>query len=116
VLDDSMRHALAIFACILVVFMVAQFALRRYFAPIYWSAIILISISGTLVTDIMAEEDDVSHNVTTGVFVALLVITFGVWFFFERTLSIHSIYTWRREAFYWLVVLWTFILGTSVGD
>jgi uncharacterized membrane-anchored protein len=64
----------------------------------------------------MADQDHISHNITTGVFAALLAVTFAIWYFIERTLSIHSIYSARREAFYWLVVLWTFALGTSAGD
>lgn len=116
VMGDDKGKALAIFGCMLFVMLCIQFAIRRYFPPVYWAAILLISISGTLITDIMSDYDHISHNITTGVFTALLAVTFTVWFFFERTLSIHSIYTARREAFYWLVVLWTFALGTSSGD
>ena len=64
----------------------------------------------------MADDDNISHNITTSVFAVLLALTFAAWYFFERTLSIHTIFTWRREAFYWLTVLWTFALGTSAGD
>ena len=115
-MNGSKGNALAIFGCMLFVILLIQFLLKSYFPPIYWAAIVLISISGTLVTDIMSDDDNIPKNITTGVFTALLVITFVIWFICERTLSIHSIYTLRREAFYWLVVLWTFALGTSSGD
>lgn len=56
------------------------------------------------------------HSTTSYTFGALLIANFIAWYYFERNLSIHSIYTWRREAFYWLTVLWTFVLGTATGD
>lgn len=115
-LDDSKGKALAIFGCLLAVILTIQFLLRRYFAPVYWAAIVLISITGTLITDILADDDNVSHHITTGIFGGLLVISFITWFLVEGTLSIHSIYSARREAFYWNVVLWTFALWTSTGD
>lgn len=64
----------------------------------------------------MADQANISHGITTGIFGALLIISFVAWYLVERTLSIHSIYSARREAFYWNVVLWTFELGTSTGD
>lgn len=115
-LGDSRGKALAIFSCAMIAFLVVQFLIRRYLAPIYWTIIILVSITGTLVTDIMVDQANIKHYICTPVFFVLLCITFGLWYYFERDLSIHSIYTARREAFYWLVVLFTFALGTSVGD
>lgn len=114
-LADNMRHALALFSCLLVVIMGMQLAAKKYVPFLYWVAIILISIVGTLVTDIFAEEVQVSLHVLTPVFAALLFVTFCLWFGFEKTLSIHSIFTLRRELWYWLTVLFTFCLGTALG-
>jgi uncharacterized membrane-anchored protein len=102
----------AVLACVLVV----QFRLGRYVPAVYWLAIVLISIVGTLVSDNLVDNLGVPLWVTTVVFSAVLAIVFVTWFRIEKTLSIHSIYTVRREAFYWLAVLFTFALGTSAGD
>jgi uncharacterized membrane-anchored protein len=107
---------LAVFGSILVVMLSIQFALKRYFAPVYWACIVLISIAGTLITDIMVDLGGIQHYVTEPLFGVLLMITFGLWYYVERTLSIHSIYTARREFFYWMAVFWTFAFGTSTGD
>ncbi len=69
-----------------------------------------------LITDILAEEVGVSLSVLTPVFAGCLIISFCLWYYFERTLSIHTIYTARRETWYWLTVLATFCLGTALGD
>ena len=76
----------------------------------------LISIVGTLITDNLTDNFGVSLVTTTIVFAVLLAATFAVWYASERTLSIHTIVTTRREAFYWLAVLFTFALGTAAGD
>jgi uncharacterized membrane-anchored protein len=93
-----------------------QFRSRRYVPGIYWLAVALISVVGTLVSDKLADDLGVPLIDTTALFAVLLAITFGVWFYVERTLSIHSILTRRREVFYWLAILFTFALGTSAGD
>ncbi|HST17384.1 MAG TPA: hypothetical protein VLK36_06925 [Gaiellaceae bacterium] len=103
-------------AALLVVTLVFQFRLRRYVAGIYWAGIVLISIVGTQITDNLTDNHGVSLVISTTVFSILLAITFAVWFTLERTLSIHTIYTTRREGFYWLAVLFTFALGTAAGD
>ena len=71
---------------------------------------------GTLITDYMTDERGVRLQVTTAIFTVILAIVFAVWYASERTLSIHSIVTTKREAFYWLAVLFTFALGTAAGD
>ncbi len=96
--------------------LVAQFRLRHYMPGVYWTTVVLISVVGTLVTDNLTDGLNVSLVVTTTVFSALLALTFFVWYRVERTLSIHSIVTRRREVFYWLAVLVTFALGTAAGD
>jgi uncharacterized membrane-anchored protein len=83
---------------------------------VYWLAVVLISIVGTLVTDNLVDNFNVSLETTTIAFATALTITFVAWYSREQTLSIHTIYTTRREAFYWLAVLFTFALGTAAGD
>src|SRR6476659_5884666 len=96
--------------------LVIQFRARRYIPWIYWLGIVLISVVGTQITDNLTDNAGVSLVTTTIAFAAALALTFGSWFWSERTLSIHTIYTTRRESFYWLAVLFTFALGTAAGD
>jgi len=96
--------------------LVLQFLQRRYIPWVYWTAVVLISVVGTLVTDNLVDNFGVPLEVTTIIFSVALTVTFAVWYAIERTLSIHTIYTPRREAFYWLAILFTFALGTSAGD
>ncbi len=105
-----------IMGALLVAALVAQFRLRRYVPSVYWLAVVLISIVGTLITDNLSDNLGVSLVVTTVGFSIVLAAVFAVWWASERTLSIHTIYSTRREAFYWLAVLFTFALGTAAGD
>jgi uncharacterized membrane-anchored protein len=93
-----------------------QFSQRRYVPPVYWIAVVLISIVGTLVTDNLVDNFGVALQSTAIAFTIAMVLTFAAWYATEKTLSIHSIFTARREAFYWLAILFTFALGTAVGD
>jgi len=104
------------FSAALVVALVVQFRLRRYVPAVYWLAVVLISVVGTLLTDNLTDGHDVPLWISTTVFAVLLAVVFGVWYARERTLSIHSIVTTPREGFYWLTVLVTFALGTAAGD
>ncbi|WP_203658202.1 COG4705 family protein [Actinocatenispora rupis] len=99
-----------------VVVLVVQFLVRRYVPVVYWLTVVLISVVGTLITDNLTDNLGVSLVLTTAVFAVALAATFAVWYAVERTLSIHSIRTVRREAFYWLAILFTFALGTAAGD
>ena len=101
---------------VLLVALVLQFAQRRYVPWAYWLAVVLISIVGTLVTDNLVDNFGVPLIVTTAVFTVALAVTFLVWYRVEGTLSIHDVTTFRREAFYWLAILFTFALGTAAGD
>ena len=103
-------------SAILAVALAFQFRLRRYVPTVYWLAVVLISVVGTLITDNLTDNFGVSLVTTTIVFSVALAVTFAAWYASERTLSIHTIYTTRREAFYWLAVLFTFALGTAAGD
>ena len=93
-----------------------QFAQKKYIPSAYWTAVVLISIVGTLITDCLIDIFGVPLTTTTIVFTLALIATFGIWYAFEKTLSIHSIFTTSREAFYWLAILFTFALGTAAGD
>jgi len=101
---------------LLAVLLLTQFQLRRYVPAIYWSAVVVISVFGTLITDNLTDLHGVALTTTTTIFAAVLAVVFVTWFAVERTLSIHSIVTTRREAFYWLAILFTFALGTAAGD
>src|SRR3954447_16270042 len=103
-------------SALLAVTLVFQFRARRYVAPIYWLGIVLISVVGTQITDNLTDNHGVSLVTTTLIFSIALAIVFAIWWASERTLSIHTIYTTRREGFYWLAVLFTFALGTAAGD
>ena len=105
-----------IMSAILAVALVWQFAQKKYVPAAYWLSVVLISIVGTLITDNLVDNFHVPLLATTTAFSIALALTFLVWFQTERTLSIHSIFTGRREAFYWLAILFTFALGTAAGD
>jgi uncharacterized membrane-anchored protein len=101
---------------VLVVALIFQFGYRRYVPGIYWLAVVLISVVGTLITDNLTDNFGVSLVTTTVVFSIVLAAVFAAWYASEKTLSIHTIVTTKREAFYWLTVLFTFALGTAAGD
>ena len=105
-----------IMTAVLIGALVLQFGQRRYVPWSYWLAVVLISIVGTLVTDNLVDNFGVSLISTTVGFSIALAATFAVWFASEKTLSIHAIFTTKREAFYWLAILFTFALGTAAGD
>jgi uncharacterized membrane-anchored protein len=93
-----------------------QLSLNRYVPFVYWLTVVVVSVTGTLYTDILTDSLGVPLALSTSVFAVALAIVFGVWWARERTLSIHSIVTLPRELFYWLAVLVTFALGTAAGD
>jgi uncharacterized membrane-anchored protein len=101
---------------VLIATLVFQFRARRYVPGIYWLGIVLISVVGTQITDNLVDNFRVTLVSTTIAFSIALAVVFAAWYASERTLSIHTIYTTRREAFYWLAVLFTFALGTAAGD
>ena len=115
-LGMTLTAATVVVGAVLVATLVAQFRASRYVAPVYWLAVVLISVVGTLITDNLVDVVGVPLWFTTVVFAVALGITFAVWYRVEHTLSIHSITSTRREAFYWLAILFTFALGTAAGD
>lgn len=100
----------------LVVALIMQFSKKKYVPLVYWVAVVLISIVGTLITDYLVDDLGVSLESTSLFFATALLATFAAWYFSEKTLSIHTIYTTKRESFYWLTILLTFALGTAAGD
>jgi uncharacterized membrane-anchored protein len=101
---------------LLAILLLVQFRLRRYVPAVYWAVVVVISVFGTLITDNMTDRYNVPLTTSTPIFAVILAIVFAIWFRVERTLSIHSIVTSRRESFYWLAILFTFALGTAAGD
>jgi uncharacterized membrane-anchored protein len=92
-----------------------QFHTKKYVAWIYWLAVSMVSITGTILADTLQRSLGGTFNASL-IFAAILAAIFAVWYLSEKTLSIHSIYTKRREAFYWAVVIVAFTLGTALGD
>ncbi len=101
---------------LLVIALVVQMRARRYVPSVYWIAVVLISIVGTLITDNITDHFGMPLEATTAAFATALAVTFALWYRRERTLSIHAIFTRRRELFYWAATLFTFALGTAAGD
>jgi len=119
-LNDTLGFGLGnttyVTGALLAVLLLAQFRTRRYVPLLYWSVVVVVSVFGTLITDNMTDRYNVALTTSTPIFAAILALVFGLWYRFERTLSIHTIVTTRREAFYWLAILFTFALGTAAGD
>ncbi len=101
---------------LLVVALFFQIKSKKYIPSIYWLTVVLISVVGTLITDNLTDNFGVSLITTTIIFSIALAAAFSSWYASEKTLSIHKIDTTKREAFYWLAILFTFALGTAAGD
>lgn len=115
-LGVGLRMTTVIFTVVLVAALAWQMSLRRYIPFVYWLTVVVLSVTGTLYTDILTDALGVPLALSSAVFAAILAVVFGIWWARERTLSIHSIITTPRESFYWLAVLVTFALGTALGD
>ncbi|MGI8402042.1 MAG: COG4705 family protein [Gemmatimonadaceae bacterium] len=105
-----------VMGALLLISLVFQFRATKYVPPIYWIVVVFISVVGTLISDNLVDNLGVSLVTTTLIFTAVLVAVFVFWYMSEKTLSVHTIYTRRRELFYWAAILFTFSLGTSGGD
>lgn len=112
----GLTNTTIVMSVLLIATLVLQFRAKQYVPSIYWVTVVLISIVGTLITDNLTDHFGVELKVTTAIFALALAATFAVWYRVEHTLSVHTIYTRRREAFYWLAILFTFALGTAAGD
>ncbi|MEP9361632.1 hypothetical protein ABLE68_01615 [Nocardioides sp. CN2-186] len=115
-LGVGLVNTAVLFTVIFVLVLAVQMTLRQYVPVAYWLTVVVVSVTGTLYTDILTDQIGVPLWISTTVFSVILAAVFGIWYARERTLSIHSIVTVPREAFYWLAVLVTFALGTATGD
>ena len=120
--SDYLVHAMAPVAAVLIGFvafcaaLAIQFRVRRYVAWAYWFAVAMVGVFGTMAADVLHVGFGVPYAVSTVLFVVVLAAVFATWFAVEKTLSIHSINTPRRELFYWAAVVSTFAMGTAAGD
>jgi len=103
-------------AAVLGLVVLIQLAMHRYNAWIYWLAVSMVAVFGTMAAGIVHVYMGVPYQYSATFYAASTVVIFALWFWSERTLSVHSIFTRRREAFYWAAVLATFAMGTAVGD
>src|SRR4051794_22291092 len=115
-LGFGLTNTTLVSGALLAVLLLSQFRLRRYVPFVYWSVVVVISVFGTLITDNMTDRYNVPLTTSTPIFAVILAIVFAIWWGVERTLSIHTIFTTRRESFYWLAILFTFAMGTAAGD
>jgi Uncharacterized membrane-anchored protein conserved in bacteria len=105
-----------VMAAFLVISLIVQFKTKKYVPVIYWIVVVFISVVGTLISDNLVDNMGVSLVTTSIIFAIALGLVFVAWNAVEKTLSVHTIYTTRRELFYWAAILFTFSLGTSAGD
>jgi len=105
-----------VMSAVFVAALIFQVRANRYVPTIYWLTVVLISVVGTLISDNLVDGMGISLVTTSVVFAAILAVVFALWYRSERTLSIHTIVTTRRELYYWAAILFTFAMGTSVGD
>ena len=115
-LNFGLTKTSIVMGSLLLVALFLQIRAKRYIPWIYWVAVVLLSVFGTLITDNLVDNFAITLQTTTMVFSGALLATFIAWYLSEKTLSIHSIYTTRRELFYWSAILFTFALGTAAGD
>lgn len=101
---------------ILLIVLIFQFRAKKYNPGIYWTAVVLLSIVGTLISDNLVDNLGVPLTTTSLIFGLALIVVFVWWYLSEKTLSVHKIDTTKREFFYWAAILFTFSLGTSAGD
>ncbi|WP_431088975.1 COG4705 family protein [Paenibacillus sp. 8b26] len=112
----GLTRTTVVMVVLLLITLLFQFRSRKYIPGIYWLVVTLVSVVGTLVSDNLVDHIGISLQVTTTVFALALLATFTLWYGSEKTLSIHSIYTIKREIFYWATIFFTFALGTAAGD
>jgi uncharacterized membrane-anchored protein len=108
--------AVALGALALAIALTLQFAARRYVPWTYWLAVAMVGVFGTMAADVLHVGLGVPYLASTAFFAVALAAIFALWYRAEKTLSIHSIHTRRREIFYWAAVMTTFALGTAAGD
>src|SRR5689334_1777041 len=110
-------YVAVVLGCIgLAVALILQLLVRRYVPWIYWLAVVMVAVFGTMAADVAHVVLGIPYVVSTAFFACALVVVFAVWYASERSLSIRTIYRGRRELFYWATVMATFALGTAAGD
>ncbi len=105
-----------VMSAVLLITLLFQFRAKRYIPGIYWAAVVLLSIVGTLISDNLVDNLGIGLSTTSILFGSALIIVFVWWYLSEKTLSVHKIDSTKREFFYWAAILFTFSLGTSAGD
>jgi len=108
--------AIGLGAIVFAAALIVQFRVKQYVAGVYWFAVVLVSVFGTMAADVLHVGLGIPYLISTIFFAVVLAGIFVAWYFTQRTLSIHSITTRTRELFYWATVLTTFALGTASGD
>ena len=115
-LDFGLTVTSWVMSVVFIVALIFQVRAKRYTPPLYWITVVAISVVGTLISDNLVDGMGISLVTTSIAFGLILAVVFALWYLSERTLSIHTIFTRRRELFYWAAILFTFAMGTSVGD
>jgi uncharacterized membrane-anchored protein len=115
-LDLGLTVTSYVMSAVFIAALIFQVRAKRYVPPLYWVTVVLISVVGTLISDNLVDGMGISLVTTSIAFGVILAAVFALWYFSEKTLSIHTIFTRRREFFYWAAILFTFAMGTSVGD
>lgn len=105
-----------VMSAVFIMALIFQVRAKRYMPPLYWVTVVLISVVGTLISDNLVDGMGISLTTTSIAFGLTLAVVFALWYRSEKTLSIHTIFTTRRELFYWAAILFTFAMGTSAGD
>jgi uncharacterized membrane-anchored protein len=105
-----------VMSAVFIAALIVQVRAKRYMPPLYWITVVLISVVGTLISDNLVDGMGISLTTTSIAFGLILAVVFALWYRSEKTLSIHTIFTTKRELFYWAAILFTFAMGTSVGD
>ena len=108
--------AVAIGTMVLLAVVAFQVGKDRYIPWVYWLAVLMVAIVGTMAADVLHKQFGVAYAVSSLFFALVLAAVFVGWYRTEGTLSIHSITTMPRELFYWAAVMATFAFGTAVGD
>lgn len=115
-LSFGLTYTSVLMAVILAIALYFQFQQNKYVPWVYWLSVVLLSVVGTLITDNMTDNFGIPLPISTVIFLVALGLTLFSWYNSQKTLSIHSIKTYKRESFYWLTILFTFALGTASGD
>lgn len=105
-----------VMSAVFILALIFQVRAKRYMPPLYWVTVVLISVVGTLISDNLVDGMGIGLITTSIAFGLTLSVVFALWYRSEKTLSIHTIFTTRRELFYWAAILFTFAMGTSAGD